>query len=160
MRRTATTFAILLAAMVGLAPPARATQPSVQTFHTEGSGLELEDCGDFKVILDFSHDETVTTFYDRFGSPVSAQIRFSFQATLTNSVTGKTAYERGAYTIFADLQTGEGRQAGLVLLITVPGQGMALLELGHVSFDAAGNASLVGSPRVTEGDSFFCSLLR
>jgi hypothetical protein len=153
-------FAILLTAMVGLASPARATQPSVQTFHTEGRDLELEDCGDFKVMLDFSHDETVTTFYGASGSPVSSQIRFSFQATLTNSVTGRTANERGAYSIFVDLQTGESRQAGLVLLITVPGQGVALLELGHISLDAAGSASLEGIPQVTEGDSFFCSLLR
>jgi hypothetical protein len=160
MRRTATTLAVLLAAILGLASPARATQPSVESFHTEGSGLELEDCGDFKVILDFSHDETITTFYDPSGAPVSAQIRFSFQATLTNSVTGKTAAERGAYTIFLDVQTGEGSQAGLVLLITVPGQGMALLELGHISVDDAGNLTLEGTPQVTEGDSFFCSLLR
>jgi hypothetical protein len=159
MRRTALTFAILLAAIVGLASPARASQPSVQTFHTEGHDLELEDCGDFKVLLDFSHDETVMTFFDSFGLPVSSQIRFSFRATLTNSVTGKTALERGAYSIFVDLETEESRQAGLVLLITVPGEGKALLELGHVHVDSAGNASLAGSPQITD-DSFFCSLLR
>jgi hypothetical protein len=160
VKRAAMAFVVLLAGMVGLASPARATQPTVQAFHTEGNDLELEDCGDFKVILDFSHDETITTFYDRFGSPLSSQTVFSFQATLTNSVTGKTAYEKGRYTIFVDLRTEEVRQAGLVLLITVPGQGVALLELGHVSFDALGNASLAGSPLITQGDSFFCALLR
>lgn len=159
MRRTVLSFVVLLAVVVMFASPARASQPIVQRIHTEGSGLELEDCGDFKVMLDFSHDETITTFYDRFGSPASAQIRFSFDATLTNSVTGKTAKERGAYSLFADLQTGEARQAGLVLLIVVPGQGKVLLELGHVNFDSAGNASLAGNPQVTD-ESFFCSLLR
>lgn len=160
LKRAGILYGVIAASVLVPVSQAGAVQPIVQTFHTSLTNFVLEDCGDFQVILNLSHDETITTFLDESGAAVRSQIRFNFSATLTNSVTGKVALERGAFAIFVDLSSGEGRQAGLILQITVPGQGMVVLEIAQVSFDLAGNASLSGAPSVTQDESLLCSLLR
>jgi hypothetical protein len=160
MKRIGVYLALAMSLLVVLASPARAAKPSVQTIHTELSDFPLEDCGDFEVILDLSHDETITTYFDSSGAPTSATFRFNFDATLTNSVTGKTAFEKGASIQFVDFSGGEGHVAGLILQIRVPGQGVVLMEVGELDFDQAGHAELSGEPVVIEGDSLFCTILR
>jgi hypothetical protein len=96
--------------------PALAAQPTVTHLHTEGTDLPVQDCGTFVVLVDFVHDETITTYFDEAGTPTRTQILLNFSATLTNSVTGKSAYETGASMISLDLTSGQTRVAGLVLL--------------------------------------------
>jgi hypothetical protein len=154
-------FLALVAAVVLIASPAAvAAKPTVQTIHTELNGFVLEDCGDFLVILDLTHDETITTFVDSSGTPVRMTIQFQFDATLTNSATGKVAFEKGASTLFVDLEGGEGHVAGLILQIVVPGEGVVLLEVGELEFDANAGVNLSGEPQVLDGGSLFCTILR
>ena len=160
MKRTLVVVGMVVAVALRLASPATAAGPIVQKIHTELTGFVLEDCGDFQIILDLNHDETIKTYFDKNGLPTRSTIQFNFDATLTNSVTGKVAFEKGSSTIFIDLTGGSEHQAGLILQITVPGQGVVVLEVAEVSFDGSANASLGGQPLVQEGDSFFCSLLR
>jgi hypothetical protein len=158
MRRVLAVLGLALAMVLSLALPASAKQPTITRFHDEGSGVPVEDCGSFVVLLTFSHDETITTFYDNTGTPIRAQIRFSFSSTLTNSVTGKTAFETGDYTIIADLIGGDAKVVGLVLLIYLPGVGVVTLELGQVTFDH-GSIWVTSEPEILNGDSLFCSIL-
>ena len=157
MRRSALLLGFIIISSIGAATPARAAEPIVQRIHSEASDLPVQDCGTFVVLLSYVHDEIITTFLDASGNPGKAQIRFHFTGTLVNSVTGKTAYEIGDYTVFTDFQNG--RTVGLVLLIRVPGEGVALLELGSMSFDSSGHASLSGAPRVRQGESLICEIL-
>jgi hypothetical protein len=157
MRRGILLLGLIIVSSIVAAAPARAAEPSVQRIHSEGSNLPVQDCGTFTVLLSFVHDEVITTFTDEAGTPVRAQIRFHFTGTLVNSVTGKTAYELGDYTVFTDFQNG--RTVGLVLLIRVPGERVALLEIGSLSFDASGHASLSGAPRVFQGEALVCEIL-
>lgn len=160
MKRIGIYLALAASLLIVLASPARAAKPSVQTIHTELSDFPLEDCGDFIVLLDLSHDETITTYFDSSGAAKSATIRFQFTATLTNSVTGKVAFEKGASIQFIEFSGGEGHVAGLILQIVVPGEGVVLMEVGELVFDLAGQADLSGEPQLTEGDSLFCTILR
>ena len=160
MKKPLIALAVLAVLTLAMVSPAAAAKPSVQAIHTELSGFVLEDCGDFQILLDLTHDETITTFLDQFNLPTSSTIRFTFAGTLTNSVTGKIALEHGASTLFIDSSGEEGHQAGLILSIVVPGQGVALLEVAEVEFDGSAHASLSGGPSIPDDDSFLCSLLR
>jgi hypothetical protein len=159
MRKALFAIGFAAAMIPAMALPASAGPPTVSTFHNEGTDVPVEDCGSFTVLLSFSHDETITTFYDKAASPIREQIRFNFSGTLTNSVTGKTAYEVGDSTVIIDLTNGETQTVGLVLLVRLPGFGVATLEIGHVVFES-GTITEVDSLQVLDGgDSSFCSLL-
>jgi hypothetical protein len=150
-----------IACLVGaatLAVPFRASalSPTISSFHFEGSSIPVEDCGSFEVLLSFSHDETITTFYDKTGAPTRDQIRFVFSGTLTNSVTGKSADENGAYTITIDLTSDHANVVGLILVIRLEGVGVVTLELGHVTVE---QPSVINSPEILDGASFVCSIL-
>jgi hypothetical protein len=158
MRKPFIILALAVATVLSLSVSASAVAPTMSIFHDEGSGLPVEDCGTFEVLLTFSHDETITTFYEKAGLPTREQIRFNFSATLSNSVTGKTAHENGAFTIITDLTSGDTKVVGLVLLMYLRGVGVVTLELGQVTFDGA-RVSVTSSPRILDGASFVCSIL-
>jgi hypothetical protein len=158
-RRTWVSIALVAGLVSFWADPASAVQPTVQSFHSEGSNVPIEDCGSFVVLLTYTHDETIVTYYDDSGEAIRAQIRFRFSATLRNSVTGKKAYESGSFTIIADLLSDQARTVGLVLQIRSPRGGVALLELGHVTVDASGSWADSGPAKVLQGDSLLCSIL-
>jgi len=139
--------------------PAWATQPTVQSFHSSGTNVPLEDCGSFLVLATFTLDETITTYFDDSGQATRAAIRFKLDATLTNSVTLKKAYELESSSIMVDLQSDQARTVGLVLQIRVPGVGVVVLELGQVTFDASGAATLSGGLTLEQGGSVLCSIL-
>jgi hypothetical protein len=157
---TAMVIALPIAAASPVAPPGPtpALAPIITTFHSEGTDVPVEDCGSFTVLLSFSHDETITTFLDKSGTAIREQVRFNFSGTFTNSVTGKTAFENGDYTIIMDLNTGEAKDVGLVLLIRLRGVGVVTLELGQVT-SANGVVSESGGPKILDGGSFICSIL-
>jgi hypothetical protein len=137
---------------------ASAGPPTITTFHDEFTDIPVEDCGSFMVLLTFSHDQTITTFYDKTGTPIRENVRFSFSGTFTNSVTGKRATENGVYTVIVDLVSGEANVVGLVLLIHMEGQGVVVLELGHVTFDQ-GTITRVNSPQILDAGSLVCAIL-
>jgi hypothetical protein len=139
--------------------PAWATQPTVQSFESSGTNVPLEDCGTFLVLATYTLDETITTYYDNSGQPIRAAIRFKLDAMLSNSVTLKKAYELESSAVMADLLTDEARTVGLVLQIRVPGAGVVVLELGKVTIDASGAATVSGGLTVEQGGSVLCSIL-
>ena len=137
-----------------------AAKPFVETFHNEGSFVAA-DCGSFLALEDFAEDIRVTTFFDNAGNAIQAQIHVNFNGVITNSVTGRTVRDPGHYTLTIDLQEGTSTYTGLVFAITVPGEGIAVLDAGKVVFDAEGNVIFVGGPHqfLEEGPALICAAL-
>ena len=158
MRKALIILAVVLGAILSSPITASATAPTSVSFHDEASGLPVQDCGAFEVLLTFSHDESITTFYDKSGSASREQIRFNFTATLANSVSGKSAYEKGAYTIITDLASESTKVVGLVLLMHVRRVGVVTLELGQVTFNGA-TVTVARVPRILDGQASVCTIL-
>ena len=137
-----------------------AAKPFVETFHNEGSFVAA-DCGSFLALEDFVEDVRVTTFFDNAGNPIQVQVHSNFNGILTNSVTGRTLRDPGHFTILLDLQEGTTTFVGLVFGITVPGEGIAVLDAGKVVFDAEGNVIFEGGPHqfLHEGPALICAAL-
>lgn len=140
--------------------PVFAAPPDVQTFHDEGSFATV-DCGDFLALQDFVVDGTVTTFFDQAGNPVRVQVHVHYDGTLTNSETGLTLRDPSRLTITVDLQDGSVTETGLFYGITVPGEGIAVLDAGRIVFDADGNVLFVGGPHqfLEGGEALICAAL-
>lgn len=137
-----------------------AAPPDVHIFHDEGSTL-VADCGNFLAIEDFTVDVRETTYFDRDGNPVRMQVHVNFNGVLTNSVTGLTLRDNGNNMFLIDLQEGTVATLGLFFGITVPGEGIAILDAGNVIFDADGNVIFEGGPHqfLAEGPALICAAL-
>lgn len=109
-----------------------AAKPDVFTFHEEGY-FEI-DCGSFVAQEEFEQDVRVMVFYDQAGDPVRVEVHFNYMGVVTNSVTGKTLRDPGHYKTVENLQDGTLAFIGLVYGITVPGEGIAVLDAGKVVF--------------------------
>jgi hypothetical protein len=158
MRRAFTILGLVATMLLWQPGPVSATAPTISSFHDEGTNVPVEDCGAFVVLLSFSHDETITTYYDKSGVAIREQIRFNFSATLANSVTGETVGENGAYTITIDLARGETSTVGLILLMRLQGVGVVTLELGQATF-AGVRIGVTSTPGILDGGSLVCSIL-
>jgi hypothetical protein len=122
--------------------------------HIEGS-FELGDCGSFKIIDNYEFDLTRLRFPDEAGHIVRVIAQVQGTDTFTNSVTGK-AYS-GSYhnTLIIDFREHAGTQiveVGITYIVTVPGVGAALLDIGlvaNLTFHADG-VILAGPHQVLE----------
>ena len=160
MRRRTWVTSILAAGLVVLtAGSASGLEPRVQKIQSSGSDIPIEDCGAFVVLLTYTTDETITTYTDAAGQAIRVSIRFRLSATLTNSVTRKTASESGSSLVIADLQTGQARTVGLVLQIRVAGVGVVVIELGRVTLLPSGTPVVGGAVSDLQSGSLFCSIL-
>lgn len=137
-----------------------AATPFVETFHNEGSFVAA-DCGTFLALEDFVEDVRVTTFFDNAGNPIRMQVYSNFNGIITNSETGRSVRDPGHFTITVDLQAGTSTYAGLVFGITVPREGIAVLDAGRVIFDAEGNVTFVAGPHqfLEGGPALICAAL-
>jgi hypothetical protein len=137
-----------------------AAEPSVQTFHEEGTFVAA-DCGNYLALETFAQNTKETTFFDQNGNPVKLQVNATFNGILTNSVTGQTLRDSAHYSVMIDLQTGAEANVGLLYGITVPGEGMAVLDAGKIVFDAGGNLTFEGGPHhfFHEGETLICAAL-
>ncbi|HLF90596.1 MAG TPA: hypothetical protein VI451_16735, partial [Anaerolineales bacterium] len=118
----------------------------------------------FLATEDFVEDVRVTTFFDNAGDPVRVQVHVNFDGILTNSVTGQTLSDPGHFTITYDLQEDTITYIGLVFGITIPGQGIAVLDAGKVVFqgeDVEENVIFEAGPHqfLHEGEALICAAL-
>lgn len=131
-------FRLLLVSLVlllGLTPvtSVSAAKPFVETFHNEGS-FEI-DCGSFTAVEDFVEDVRVMVFFDKAGDPVRVEVHINYTGVITNPETGRTLRDPGHFKIVENLEEGTVTYVGLVYGITVPGEGVAVLDTGRVIFD-------------------------
>jgi len=148
-------FVVSVVALLTLVPslPALALPPETATFHNQSTGDEIADCGDFLALEDTVTDGSVTTFFDRNGDPVRAQIHSHLSGTIYNSVTGKSLSDFEPLTLFIDITSGTTTWVGLTYHVNAPGWGSVLLGAGRVVFDANGNMTFEAGPhQVTHGE--------
>ncbi len=108
----------------------------------------------------------VETFYDTDGNPVKIVVHDSFTETDTNSVTGKTLPFGGQIVETFDLVSGTRTVVGKEFLMTEPGKGVIIHDVGRVVFDAPFHVSFeAGRHNVLHGgtgshlDQLACSAL-
>jgi hypothetical protein len=157
------TLAATMALMLALAGSASAAEPETETFHEEGTDV-VANCGGFKVLTDFEEDVQITTFFDSAGNPDYARVQEHFQDFFYNSKTGEGFTETDTLTAVFDLSSKNKISdkeitsiRGLAFHVTVPGEGVVLLDAGKLLYDAkghlvfeAGHHQILGSNSDTE----------
>ncbi len=150
----------ILLAGVGVSP-VFAVSPISTPFTIERSREVVGECDGFQIIENATITGTETTYFDKAGNPTRIQIHGQYRGTLTNSVTG-------AYLVDApdpilaviDLRNETFALKGLHYRITVPGQGIVVLDAGTATFYADGTIVTHGpAPDYAELPQLLCSLL-
>jgi hypothetical protein len=132
------TFVATMVVNLALAGSASAAKPEATTFHEEGTYF-LADCGDFDVLTDFEEDASVVLFFDNQGNEDFLRVHEHFHDFFYNSVTGEGFAETDTVLDVIDLQSGTESLSGLAFHVTVPGEGVVLLDAGRLVADAEGN---------------------
>jgi hypothetical protein len=145
--------AATIALIPALAGSASAAQPRVTTDQFEGTG-SIADRGDFEVLTDFVLDIRSLVFFDSAGNEDFARVHYEFHDVFYNSETGEGFAETNIANVVIDLPSGnEITSVGLSYRVTVPGEGVVLLQAGRLEFDEAGNVVFVAGPhQVLEED--------
>ena len=100
-RILAACIAILLT--LAQVPPAFAASPEIEHFRISGTDLHVLDCGTFFINLEFDFKVSVTTFFDKTGTPFKFKEQLVFNGQFTNESTGQTLLEQDRNTLFQDL---------------------------------------------------------
>jgi hypothetical protein len=140
------TLAAAMALMLALAGSASAAEPETETFHEEGTDV-LANCGGFKVLDNWVLDGRQTTFFDSAGNPDYARVHFEFHDFFYNSKTGEGFAETNTVNVVFDLQSSATEGSGLSYHVTVPGEGVVLLDAGRLEHDEAGEIGFVAGPK-------------
>jgi hypothetical protein len=122
----------------------------------------------FDFTIDVRGEESVwvETFYDENGEPTRTVVHSSFKETDTNVVSGKALSFGGLIVRTFDLITGTRTDVGRMFLMTDPGRGMVIQDVGRVVFDAPFHVSFeAGHHEVLQGgtgshlDELVCTAL-
>ena len=135
-----------------------AESPEFEYWHEDVS--EDMDCGAFKVIAEYALDVSVTIFFDKVGEPLRAQIQVLIDGQIRNSVTGLALRDKNHHTYFENFEKGTFRDVGLEFAITVPGEGIAILDAGKLIWQD-GQVVFQGGPHqfLEGGPNLFCAAL-
>jgi hypothetical protein len=154
-------FLLVLAlalAPLALAAPASATEPTVETFHFEGTD-PFVSCEGFDIIVNFSVDIVLRTFYDNTGEPIRMQFQIQGEGELVNTVTGATNTGASPSMVIVDLEAGTETTVGLVFHNNVPGEGIVALQAGRITVDETGNVLFSAGPQPGFEGIDWCSIL-
>jgi hypothetical protein len=148
------TFAAIMSVMLALAGPAFAAGPEVRTEQFEVSNEFIADCGGFDVLTDYVLDIRSLVFLDSAGNEDFARVHLTFHDFFYNSETGEGFAETNTGNNVIDLPSGaEVTSMGLSYHVTVPSEGLVLLQAGRLEFDEAGEVVFVAGPhQVLEED--------
>ena len=98
------------------------------------------DCGpygfDFSIEVEGQESVWVETFYGANGEAMRIVVHSSFRETDTNTVSGKALHFRGRIIRTYDLAAGTRTDVGTMFLMTDPGSGVVIQDVGRVVFDA------------------------
>jgi hypothetical protein len=116
---------------------APASKPLRQTFDFPFA-FEF-DCGSFTGLSSgriFGHE---TFFFDKDGNPLPFHFHVQYQATITNTATGKTLADNSSYNGTLDLVTGVLEVNGRIYNVKDRENGIRIKDIGRIVFDAEGN---------------------
>ncbi len=164
MRRTRHVLLSLLAAglvVVGIAPAAEAVPPTRRTFILDGTEV-LANCGSFDVLDRYYAEVVQTNYFDQDGNRVEIHQAIHGTDTYINSVTGEAVTMGSNFMVHYDPETMLNMSAGRVYVLTMPGLGNVLLQVGRSVYDvAAGEFIILNGPhQLVGGDvSGLCAAL-
>ncbi len=125
--------------LLNFAMPVSAVKPETGEIveHQEGTYI---DCSTVKPEWAFRVDwqaEAQLRYsfrYDQNGDPVTAQFHFEFAGTAWNTASGLTVEDNGQYLESYDFATSTFTLSGYIVHWKIPGQGIVILEMGHIYF--------------------------
>ena len=118
-------------------------------------------CPGFTVRGEFDVSRTVMTFYDSDGAIARQVTHVHFTGTLTNAVTGKSIPDEGNQVVIVDRTDGTTATIGRVRVVTVPGEGEILAQVGRLVRDASGNVIFIAGQQDFQTRNFdeFCAYM-
>jgi hypothetical protein len=158
MRRILLLLMIVAAMVATMAASAAATKPDVLESDVPVEGdVVVADCsafgvGNFQVHDEFVFDFTGKLFFDKNGEPVSIVEQIRGTDTFYSPQTGKEFTSRFQNTEHIDLTTNTAAVTGVVSLLTVPGSGAVLLDVGRIVFQGGEVTFQAGPHQLVEGD--------
>jgi hypothetical protein len=132
MRRLLFFLFLVLALPFGLATVASADTPTFSEDDAHILSNPYITCSAFVVIGDFDVKRAITTFYDSDGKAIRRVAHISVDGTLTNSLTGASLDISREGTFTQDLVDGSTVTAGQRTLVTAPGRGIVLQDMGRI----------------------------
>ncbi len=143
--------------------PVFATPPIKTSFEIEIDEIDpalSELCG-FDVRVAGTLKITETLFFDQDGAPSHVKVHVLYHnGTVTNLETSLTLRDPGAFNVTIDLNDGTIVETGMHFAITVPGEGVVVLDAGRlVAVD--GELVFEAGPhfQLNQGDSIICDAL-
>lgn len=151
----------VLGLVLGSAAPASALKPEMTTIMVDLDFIDDTTC-DFPFREEFTGRVTITTFFDSDGNPIKVKQHLPFFGTLTNTESGTSIAAAQNLIVFQDLDDGAATLVGIRFIVTVPGLGDVLLDVGRIVFDADSTPIFeAGVHQVFAGEfSEFCDALR
>jgi hypothetical protein len=148
MLSTLAATAVVLFALGGVASADKPEGTPAPVRLEPETGTELiAECGEFDVLTDFVVDGQSTIFFDSAGNPDYARVHLRFVDFYYNSETGEGFTEHEHSNTLLDLPSGEEvTSSGVSYRVTVPGEGVVLLEAGRLEFNEAGGIVFVAGP--------------
>jgi hypothetical protein len=125
---------IVVPLVVGLAfaGASSATAPTFSDEHVHVVANPYIVCSGFVAVGDFDVTRNIATFYDSDGNAVSRTAHISVEGTLTNSLTGVSLRLTRHGTFTQDLIDGSTFTLGQRTLVTAPGEGIVLQDMGRI----------------------------
>jgi hypothetical protein len=140
---------------------ARAQQPQREPFSAVGHGVV--DCGTFEDVFTDFFNGTQTIYFDSAGNPIRFVLNVEHHSDDVNSVTGLVLHEHGHFTLTFDFVTETTTIVGNQEVLTRPGFGLGVQDVGRVIFDANGDLIFFAGGRQRSqlllGDQLFCEVL-
>ena len=169
LRRRAVVSALIAIAALVTAGSASARTPTREVLGSFAYEFTV-DCRphglDFSIDVEGQESVWVETFYGTGGEPTRIVVHSSFTETDTNTLSGKTLPFRGRLVRTFDLATGTRTDVSTMFLMTEPGSGIVIQDVGRVVFDASFHVSFeAGHHEVLHGgagphlDELVCAAL-
>ena len=142
-------------------PSASALAPDRQPISFVGHGVI--DCGTFVDAFDDFFNGFETIYFDQAGDPIRDVLNLEHHSNDSNSLTGLVVHEHGHFMVSFDLLTGTATVTGNQEIITRPGIGVVLQDVGRVVFDVNGDlvffAGGIFHSQELQGEQIFCDAL-
>ena len=158
-----TRYCATLLCLASLPALAGGHPPTIESFDDVQTPQPMANCGDFRIIVEGIGSNRLTTHFDRDGAPVRVVFHGIYNGSMTNSVSGKVLMDSpSVVSTTIDLVAGTRTTVGAVWTVTVPGEGVILVEAGRLVFDGNGPPVFIAGPHLPPPETIatLCRALR
>jgi hypothetical protein len=153
----------LAAVLCLFASSAQALAPQQQRFDFSYESEPMASCGDFVILADGAGTSHVTTYFGRDGAPVRVTLHGHYSGLMTNPLNGRTLVDAPSVPfVTLDLASGVQTSIGTYWNVTLPGEGVVVIEAERLVFDGAGPPVFIAGPHLPppETIAMLCDALR